>query len=247
MRPWLQTVLDFALPPVCLGCRGLDPSGALDLGLCPECLDELSPSGRELCSGCGRDLQVAAPPPGYLCGGCRRDPPPWSVLLCGWRYQPPFDRVVRGLKFGRLDYLGGHLARHLNRRFGPELGSIDIVTPVPLHWRRRISRGYNQAEEIARPLARRLGRPCRRLVRRTRATSPQTKLGLRRRAGNLQGAMRPAANRLRSNPAAGAHVLLIDDVVTTGATLRTAARCLLDMGVSNVTALTAGRTLQDRR
>jgi ComF family protein len=146
--------------------------------------------------------------------------------------------VVRGLKFGRLDYLGRHLAASLAEALGDRLTGCDRVVPVPLHWRRRLARGYNQAERIARPLAAHLGLPYIPALARRRATPPQSLLGRDQRLANLRRAFRiPRPERVR-----GFHILLVDDVATTGATLDAAAAALKTAGAVRVTALVAGRT-----
>ncbi|MEM7582483.1 MAG: ComF family protein [Acidobacteriota bacterium] len=158
--------------------------------------------------------------------------------MSAWSYQPPIDAVLAGLKFRRLEYLGGQLARDLITLFEDRLTTCELVVPVPLHWRRYLSRGYNQSAAIARPLAKRLGLPFENALRRCRATPAQSRLSRAERTGNLQGAFR-IRRRARCR---GRHVLLIDDVVTTGTTLDAAARCLLAAGASSVSAVTAART-----
>jgi ComF family protein len=157
--------------------------------------------------------------------------------------------VIRALKFRRLDYLGAHLARDLAEVAAAEAaeraGGWDLVVPVPLHWRRRWRRGYNQAERIARPLARLLGAPCAELLRRRRATRPQTGLARGERLANPRGAFTLRAGpmgRRRCRRLEGGRVLLVDDVVTTGATLRAAAEVLRRAGTREVVALAAART-----
>ena len=146
--------------------------------------------------------------------------------------------MVQGLKFGRLDYLGRHLAEALAEGLGEDLAGFDAVIPVPLHWQRRLARGYNQAERIARPLAGRLGLPLIPALRRSRSTPPQTSLGKERRIANLRRAFRaPSPRKIR-----GLRLLLVDDVATTGATLDAAAAALRIAGAAGVTALVAGRT-----
>ncbi|MGH9464371.1 MAG: ComF family protein, partial [Thermoanaerobaculia bacterium] len=92
------------------------------------------------------------------CPGCGRRPADLDRLVAGWHYAPPLDAVLLGLKFGGLGYLGRHLAAALAERHGAELAAVDLLVPIPLHWWRQLGRGYNQAAEIARPLARRLRR-----------------------------------------------------------------------------------------
>ncbi len=234
----LDRLVHALLPSPCLGCGRPLPAAGAPLSLCAVCRATLIPIPRESCAVCLRPLAAHALPADYRCGTCRHDPPSYDRLLALWSYRPPLDSVVRGLKFGRLDYLGRHLAAALADRLGPRLAGCDGVVPVPLHWRRRLARGYNQAERIARPLAGRLGLPCVQALSRRRATPPQSLLGREERLANLRKAFRaPRPDRVR-----GLHVLLVDDVATTGATLDAAAAALKKAGAAAVTALVVGRT-----
>jgi len=230
--------IQWILPSPCLGCGEVvwEPRGSL--GLCPSCRGRLVrwPSG---CSRCARPL-AAAPglPPGYRCEACRTNPPPYDRLLAAWSYQPPLDETVMALKFRRLDYLGTQLGRALAGLFAGELDDRELVVPVPLYWSRRLRRGFNQAELLARPLAQALGVPLVKTLRRRRATAHQSRLSSHDRGRNLAGAF--AVHRPRS--CRGRHVLLVDDVTTTGATLTAAAQALRDAGAESVVALAAART-----
>jgi len=197
------------------------------------------PLPREACAVCAGLLGAFEPPPGYRCGACRERPPAYERLLALWLYRDPLDAVIQALKFGRLDYLGRHLAVKLHEGLGGQLGGYDGVVPVPLHWWRWISRGYNQAERIARPLAARLGVPLVQVLHRSRPTRAQTSLGRSARATNLRSAFAvPRPKRVR-----GLRLLLVDDVATTGATLDAAAKALMRAGADSVTAVVAARTV----
>lgn len=231
---WL---LHLFLPAGCLSCDEPLPAKA-PLGLCAPCRARLAPVPREGCAVCAAPLEAFEPPAGWRCGACRRQPPSYDRLLALWSYREPLDAVVQGLKFGRLDYLGRHLAEALAEGLGEDLSGFDGIVPVPLHWRRRLTRGYNQAERIAHPLAVRLGLPLIPALRRSRSTPPQTSLGKERRIANLRRAFRaPNPGKIR-----GLRLLLVDDVATTGATLDAAAAALRSAGAAGVTAVVAGRT-----
>jgi ComF family protein len=194
----------------------------------------------DFCPGCGRVLEAACLPRAFFCGGCRTHPPAFDGLLAAFAYAPPFDSVIRGLKFRRLEYLGEALAGELFRRFEGALGAHDLVVAVPLHWRRRLSRGFNQAEAIARPLAIHAGIATARALRRSRATVSQAGLPREERLRNPRRAFFAAADSVRE-----ARVLLVDDVVTTGATVNAAAIALKEAGAASVTVLAAARTLEE--
>lgn len=235
-----RSLLHLLLPASCLGCA--EPLfTAAPLGLCTPCRGKLALLERAacaVCAICAQPLDAFEPPPGYRCGACRERPPAYDRLLALWTYRPPLDAVVQGLKFRRLDYLGRHLANALAEGLGEALDGFDAIVPVPLHWRRRLTRGYNQAERIASPLARQLGLPLVAALRRARRTPPQTSLGKSDRLANLHQAFRvPRPGRIR-----GLRLLLVDDVATTGATLDASAAALRQAGAVAVTALVAART-----
>lgn len=226
------------------------PARRSALGLCEPCrqaLPEIAPDAA-VCAGCGRRLDTPSRPlpSGWRCGTCRERPPSFDRLLAVWRYEPPLDAVVLALKFGRLEYLGRHLGDRMAERLTAELdhdlewaarlAAGAAVVPVPLHWRRKLRRGYNQAESIALPLAETLGLPLRRSLRRRRATARQTSLSRLHRRRSLDGAF-----TCRRRPPEET-VLLVDDVATTGATLDAAAACLRRAGVQRVLALVAAHT-----
>lgn len=236
----LRGATDVVLPAVCLACSG-SATGSRHLGLCLACRGRLARPPRG-CATCGVAIPAAELvrlPDGWVCGDCRRRPPAFEALLAPWAYRGPVEAVVQGLKFRRLDYLGRHLARDLRDLLAGRSGGWDLVVPVPLHWRRRWLRGYNQAERIARPLASLLEVPFADVLRRCRATRPQTGLAREARLANPRGAF---AARRRRRDLTGRRVVLVDDVATTGATLGAAAAVLVAAGAAGVTAVAAART-----
>ncbi|GAB2572077.1 hypothetical protein GCM10027066_14190 [Dyella jejuensis] len=177
-------------------------------------------------------LAIAAP----QCGGCLRKPPPWDAAWAPFRYAWPLDRLETRFKFNR-DLAAGRVLATLWQRERCPASLPPLIVPVPLHRRRLRERGYNQALELARPLARALGIPYRHdLLRRIRHTEAQTGLDAVQRRRNLRTAF--ALNHAASLPA---HIVLLDDVCTTGATLEACTHVLKRAGVMRVDVWTLAR------
>lgn len=215
-------------------CCGDDGADGLDL--CARCAADLPWLG----PACARCALPLADPGDGLCPRCRLAPPPQAAALVAFRYAFPVDRLIVGLKFaGRLErarLLGTLLARHLAPRL---VGSArpDALVAAPLHPARLRSRGFNQAAELARPLAAALGLPRRdHALRRVRATAEQSALDAAARQANVRDAFAVVAPL-------PAHVAVLDDVVTTGATAAAMAGALRDAGVARVTLLAVARAL----
>lgn len=223
-------------PARCLLCG--DP-GHDGRDLCAACLRVL-PWNHAACLRCALPLPAAAPAPDRggdrVCGACLRQPPPVEATYAAFVYGFPVDRLLPRLKFHNGLAAGRLLAQLAADRLA-DAPRPDAVIPVPLHPSRLRARGYDQALELARPLARRLGVPLRDdALRRLRATAPQSRLDAKARRGNLRHAF-----GVRAGAALPAHVALFDDVMTTGATLHAAARALRSAGVSRVDAWVCAR------
>jgi len=215
-------------PPRCLVCREPAPPGA---DLCDACRDAL-PWNDRAC------LRCALPLPGRdaLCGACLRRPPPLLAAHAAFVYGFPLDRLLPRFKFHRDLAAGRLLASAMTDRFGT-LPRPDALVAVPLHRARLRRRGYDQALELATPLARALGIPLRTdVLLRTRDTAPQSELDAIARRRNLRGAFAVAPGA-----ALPAYVVLVDDVMTTGATLHAAAKVLRRAGVARVDAWVCAR------
>lgn len=214
-RRVLGFAVDLLLPRVCLACP--------------------APARRELslCSDCHRLLE---PPPGGAAAGGRLEG--CDAFFWLWAYRPPIDQVILGLKHRRLDYLGRHIAAEAVAALGIELRRAELIVPMPMHWRRRLVRGRNHAESIARPLAVRLGRPLRSVLRRRTLGHPQVGRSRRQRLANLDVVFHCHT----PDDVNDRVVLLVDDVVTTGATAGRAARCLRAAGAAEVIVFVPART-----
>lgn len=155
-------------------------------------------------------------------------------------YEGALQKLIHLFKYARVETLAGPLSRLLIRGL-PLEQRFDAVVAMPMHWRKTWERGFNQAELLARPVARRYGVKLAKNLRRTRYTKPQAGLKEASRRENLKGSFRVR----KAEQIAGKRVLLIDDVFTTGATLRAAAAELKAAGAVHVSALTLARV--DRR
>lgn len=213
------------LPPACVACGG---EGADGLDLCTDCRAAL-PWNTHACRRCA--LPLAGTGTQRECGLCQLAPPPLARVHCAWHYAFPLDRLVPRLKFHGDLAAGEVLAALAAWSLDPDARPTALV-PVPLHPARLRQRGYDQALEIARAFARHGGPPVRAdALRRVRATAAQTTLDAAARRANLGGAF-----ALRPGVALPSHVALVDDVMTTGATLHECARVLLAAGVARVDA-----------
>ncbi len=222
----LATLAHRLLPLRCLLCT--EP-GADGLDLCPACRTSL-PELHNACRCCALPL----PAPG-VCGACLQRPPPLQQVHAAFLYAPPLDRLLPRYKF-HGDLAAGRLMAQLIARAFAGCERPQALVPVPLHRSRLRRRGYDQALELARPLAATLGLPLRAdLLRRVRATAAQSELDAAARRRNLRDAFRA------SDIAMPAHVVLVDDVMTTGATLHAAARALRRAGVERVDAWVCAR------
>ena len=221
----------------CLLCLG--PAAGIPECLCNGCLADLPWLG-PACRQCALPLPQA----GLLCGRCQQQPPAFAQVVTPLRYTFPLDSLIPAFKYNQQLTYGRLLARLLHQAVTHhylEHGQAlpDVLIPLPLHRARQAQRGYNQALELARPIARLLKLPLDRknLVRR-RPTAPQQGLDAQARRQNLQNAF---ACRYPER-LAGKHIALVDDVVTTGTTVNEASRTLLDAGAASVSIWCVART-----
>lgn len=234
----LVAMLDLAYPNVCASC-GVPVAGSAALPLCPQCLVKAEFAGDLMCPRCG--------------AGIRRDPedvmkcPKCYDLQLNFRravslapYEKPLGEVVKALKFRGQRHLARPLAEKLAEvlRRQDFTQGLDAIVPVPIHWRRKFSRGFNQSELIARHLGRLLGIPVDiRSLRRIRNTKPQTRLSGAERRQNLKDAFKVR----RPKSVDGKRILLLDDVMTTGGTMTECARELRRAGATQIYAAVVAR------
>ena len=232
LMPRLITSLEAALMPRRCAFCGVVASDD-ERCVCADCKADL-PWIRSSCEFCAMPL-TGSTPQGVPCADCQLDPPPFTATLAPLHYSFPVDAAIKAFKFHRKlhyqpafsDILLGVLA-HLSE-------DIDAVLPVPLHRWRRMRRGFNQAEELARPVQKQLRLPLLDNVVRAKPTSYQSGLDAAERRRNLRSVFRVRGS-INAN-----HVLIIDDVITTGETCRQLARVLFQSGVTKVSVLAVAR------
>ncbi len=224
---------DILWPPVCGACEA---ASTVHGALCPACWDKVTFLGRPQCAACGVPLPYDLGPEA-LCGDCARQRPRVDRARAAFVYDDASRPMILAFKHADRTDLAPALVGHLLRPARPLLADADLIVPVPLHWRRLLARRYNQATLLANGLSARSGVPSvPDMLVRVKATPPQGGLGRLGRARNVKGAFRVRLNR--RGLLAGKRVLLVDDVMTTGATLDAAARVLLRGGASAVDAIT---------
>jgi len=226
----LKKIYYWLLPAFCALCHTTTENTAL----CKACLHEL-PWQQSACVRCARSLSSTG-----TCGQCIQNPPPYHNTICLFHYQTPIDRLILSLKFAEKlsnakllgDLMAEKIADHYRGQAKPE-----FVIPVPLHVERLRERGYNQALEIARPIAKKLQIPletnaCTRIL----STLPQASTTAEERRKNMKNAFAvEALFRAR-------HVAIVDDVLTTGSTVTELARRLKKAGVERIDVWCCART-----
>ncbi|MBK1719735.1 double zinc ribbon domain-containing protein [Thiocystis violacea] len=232
-RIGIETLIGWLYPPTCQLCGA---PGDQRLDLCAGCRADL-PRNAHACGCCALPFDSAVSV-GTLCGRCQKRSPPFDRCVAAFRYEGAIPALITGAKFrGRLNavrLLGQCLAERAREL---DLVRPDWLVPVPLHPRRQRERGYNQAHEIARILGRELGIPlAAQVCHRVMATPPQAGLDERARRRNIRGAFAATADL------AGSHLVIVDDVVTTGSTISELSRILLGAGARRVDVWTVART-----
>ena len=241
LRTTLRLGLDTALPPLCPSCRDLVTGN----GLCPTCWGRLAFISAPYCPRLGIPFAYD-PGPGILSMQAIADPPAYGRARAAVRYDDVARKLVHAFKYGdRLD-LSPLLGRWMTRAGRELFEGADALVPVPLHWRRLWARRFNQSAALAEAIARASGiAVAHTALRRVKATPQQVGLSRTERATNVQGAFRVAPSGKAE--VAGRRLIVVDDVLTSGATADACARALLRAGAAQVDVLVFARVVDAMR
>jgi ComF family protein len=241
LRHSARMALDIALPTLCVACR--EPVAGE--GVCATCWAKLSFIAPPYCPRLGIPF-VYDPGPDLLSMEAIANPPAYQRARAAVRYDDVARTLVHALKYQDRTDLAPAMGRWMARAGRELLTEADVLVPVPLHWRRAWSRRYNQSGALARIIERQSGvRVAGEALRRVRPTQQQVGLSRSQRASNVQGAFKVAAER--SGDVAGRRVVLIDDVLTSGATVDACARALLRARAASVDVLVFARVVDTHK
>jgi len=225
------TLEDALMPRRCVFCGVV--SCADERYVCAECYADL-PWIRDSCPTCALELPASVSA-GVGCAQCQSLPPPFTTTIAPLAYAFPVDAAIKALKFRRKFFFVPGFAEILLAAIGELPSDVDALLPVPLHPWRQLRRGFNQASELAKPIAAATGLPLIHNVRRTVSTPYQSGLDAKARRQNLRSAFQ-IDRRIDAR-----HVLIVDDVITTGETCRHLAKALLYGGANKVSVLAIAR------
>jgi ComF family protein len=242
-RRTARALLDLLLPPHCVACDQLVDAPGL---LCATCFSRTAFITEPFCAHCGVPFASAAlGGVDRLCPGCRTVPPVFHRARAALRYDAQGRRLILPFKHADRTEIAFALAPHMVRAGATLLSETDLLVPVPLHRMRLLRRRYNQAALLATAVGRIAGRPCLLdALQRRRATASLGEKSAAERAVEVAGSF--TINRSRVGRLAGKRVLLIDDVMTSGATANACASALLAVGVAQVDILVAARVPDPR-
>jgi ComF family protein len=239
IRKFGRGLLDLALPPTCLHCND-DLTSTSDISLCLKCVQLIAPELPDCCRRCGATLPEGLDP-SERCPSCKDYSLKFDAVYPLGCYDGALKEVVLKTKRLSSEALSLTVGRLLAERLRDKIVQFDpeAVMPIPMHWARRLCRGVNSPELLAECLGRKLGIPVLRTLRRRRYTSPQKDLLPRERFRNVRGAF--GLRLWRGKRLKDARVLLVDDILTTGATCSEAAKLLKQAGAAAVAVAVVAR------
>jgi len=241
LKNTVEGICDHLWPPLCAACDAPVQGGG---GLCADCWDLVTFLGAPQCRACGLPFPFD-PGADALCADCTRARPPYDRARAAFVYDDASRSMILAFKHADRTDLAPALVTWLRRPAAPLLADADIVAPVPLHWTRLLARRYNQSALLSNALCSGTGvSAIPDLLIRKRRTGTQGGKSQRARQRNVQGAFKVRTRYVRM--LRDRRVLLVDDVMTTGATLDACSRALLRAGASAVDAITIARVVSSK-
>lgn len=237
LKPLAARVFNLTFPDDCRLCE--QPlTNVSRIPVCPSCLSLPKPLQAEFfCRACRTPFADDYPLDEHdLCTVCRQGLANFDTAYSFGSYDGSLQQLIHLFKYAKVESLAEPLGHFLSQAL-PLEANFDLILPMPMHWKKRWERGFNQAELLAKPVARRFGLPLAKNLQRTRYTKSQAGLSEAERRANLRGSFVVR----HAGQIAGKRILLIDDVFTTGSTLRSAAQVLKEAGAGHVSALTLAR------
>lgn len=233
MRQKIKSITQWLrLPTVCVLCGDYHHG---TFAVCTECQLFFAPINNP-CRYCSLPLANAD---FLVCGQCIKKPPYFDSVISYYRFEEPLRTLLHDFKYKKALYLRSFLAQLMINAFQSKIFKPDCLVPIPLHPQRLRERGFNQAAELAKLLAKQLNFPCNtRLCQKIINTPPQVGLNHKQRRKNLRHSFTVRANNYQ-------HIILIDDLLTTGSTANEVARILKQQGVKRVDLWCCARTSSD--
>lgn len=234
-----QEFLDIIIPPVCLSCKDVVQEQGQ---ICAECWQNIPLISKHKCNKCGLPFEFDMGK-GAKCQQCSSSKPKFKKVLAVCKHEGTARKLAVNLKFNDRTHLAPYIASMMVSMGRELLEKTDIIIPVPLHSRRRLFRKYNQSALLGQQIAKQSGVDYSPFVmKRVRSTTPQTRLSKKDREKNVKDAF-SVTNKLAVE---GKRILLIDDVMTTGATINECTAALKEAGVKHVNGLVFSRVVPDR-
>jgi len=232
----MRSLLKLIFPDFCLNCRVATES----YGLCAECFKQIDFIGDNACLKCGIEF---ATKDNFekICAACIKEPAAFDSHISCVAYKSVIAKIIIDYKYHDQQIFHQFLVNLLIQKVRLFKNDFELISPIPMHWRKLFSRDFNQSDYLAKSLANSESKQfCRALVK-SKNTAPQMTLGLKERQKNLKGAI----EFNQQQDIKGKSILLIDDVYTTGSTLNECAKILKKNGATKVLCLTIARTLKN--
>jgi ComF family protein len=231
----VNTCLNFLYPPACVSCKEITLEDSL---LCHSCWQKFKFISPPFCNACGFPFAFEIEN-NALCGKCIKSPPRYNQARYLFKYDESSKKLIHALKYNDQTYLARIFAKLLFNSYKQDILKYDVIAPVPMHWLKRMFRMYNQAMLLAQEISSISGLPViNDNLQKVRWTKAQSSLDKNARLSNLQGSFKV------KNPDffKGKKVILVDDVLTTGATVKECAKLLKKSGASQIMVLTIAAT-----